>query len=228
MQAVLLRPDSAVDLRSGETDFSPAADTAVGTSADLAGSSSNGFPSRQSAADMETDPSTFTESAQDPGEELDTRDTSAHDRWAYEAIAESRALAFAAAKPDRDAIINIMFGRCLPGRPVSGQNLTYGDGTPRRPKSFRSNIDEGLPLPASGDAQAQMVYICQGGYRPGKFDPARADELGVKKVDRRRLVVGETLEIEDSSVEGGKRLVYPADCLNGGGPGNVSQARTWC
>ncbi|WWC91109.1 uncharacterized protein L201_006050 [Kwoniella dendrophila CBS 6074] len=79
-----------------------------------------------------------------------------------------------------------------------------------------------LPLPSKEDVQTQMVYICQAPDVRGKFNVEKANKLGVPKGPARgKLTKGEQIEVDDPSVEGGKRIVKPEDCLVGGGPGSV-------
>lgn len=80
-----------------------------------------------------------------------------------------------------------------------------------------------LPLPTAEEQATEMVYILEPPPVRGKFNAQRAKELGVPSGPiRGRLVKGEDIEVDDPSVEGGKRIVRPADCLSGGGPGAVS------
>ncbi|WWC73000.1 uncharacterized protein I206_106964 [Kwoniella pini CBS 10737] len=79
-----------------------------------------------------------------------------------------------------------------------------------------------LPLPTPEDTQTQMVYICQAADIRGKFDVNKANALGVPKGPvRGKLTRGETIQVDDASVEGGKRVIKPEDCLVGGGPGSI-------
>ncbi|KAK6906129.1 hypothetical protein I203_100113 [Kwoniella mangroviensis CBS 8507] len=79
-----------------------------------------------------------------------------------------------------------------------------------------------LPLPSRQDVNTQMVYICQAPDVRGKFNVEKANQLGVPKGPARgKLTKGEEIEVDDPSVEGGKRVVKPEECLVGGGPGSV-------
>ncbi|WRT69179.1 uncharacterized protein IL334_006163 [Kwoniella shivajii] len=79
-----------------------------------------------------------------------------------------------------------------------------------------------LPVPTREDVETQMVYICQAPDVRGKFDVEKANKLGVPKGPMRgKLTRGEEIEVDDPSIQGGKRIVKPEQCLVGGGPGSV-------
>ncbi|WWD21385.1 hypothetical protein CI109_105870 [Kwoniella shandongensis] len=104
-----------------------------------------------------------------------------------------------------------------PTRPINP--LVNPDGTVN---AARPDTRMPLPLPSGEDVETQMVYICQAPDVRGKFDVNKANALGVPKGPLRgTLTRGESIEVDDSSVEGGKRTVKPEDCLVGGGPGSV-------
>lgn len=79
-----------------------------------------------------------------------------------------------------------------------------------------------LPLPPPEDRHVDMAYICHTPEVRGKFDAKRAAELKVPNGPvRGRLTKGETVEVDDASAPGGKRIVRPEDCMSGGRPGSV-------
>lgn len=129
-----------------------------------------------------------------------------------------------------DLVVGDMFGKRFsnpsmtsrPGSPPIHQHpLTTHDGIIR----FARPIPQlALPPVSDRDIQTEMVYICQAPDVRGKFDVAKATALGLPSGPLRgKLTKGESVEVDDPSVEGGKRTIRPEDCLVGGGPGAVSQ-----
>ncbi|ORY33064.1 hypothetical protein BCR39DRAFT_520998 [Naematelia encephala] len=78
---------------------------------------------------------------------------------------------------------------------------------------------QAYPLPTQEDTETEMVYICHGPPRLGKFDAKMAEELNIPNGPlRAKLVKGETVEIQDESVEGGVRIVKPEEVVSPGQP----------
>ncbi len=81
-----------------------------------------------------------------------------------------------------------------------------------------------LPLASPDENETDLVYICQAAPIPGKFDNSKAKALNVPNGPiRSELVLGKTVEFDDKSVRGGRRIVRPEDVIGGGGPGAVSE-----
>lgn len=79
-----------------------------------------------------------------------------------------------------------------------------------------------LPLPSDADVATDMVYIVRTPDVRGKFDVKKATALGVPNGPiRGKLTRGESIMVDDPSVESGKREVRPDQCLVGGGPGGT-------
>lgn len=121
-----------------------------------------------------------------------------------------------------------MFGKRMSvppeSTPRSQHPLVTGDGIIR---FARPDTRFALPQVSDRDVQTDMVYICQAPEVRGKFDVAKANALGLPSGPvRGKITRGEAVEVDDPSVEGGKRIIRPEDCLVGGGPGAVSLALT--
>lgn len=131
-----------------------------------------------------------------------------------------------------DLVVGDMFGQRFsippstppPGSPPPSRHpLTTTDEVIR---FARPLTQLALPQVSDRDVQTEMVYICQAPDVRGKFDVAKATALGLPNGPLRgKLTKGESVEVDDPSVEGGKRTIRPEDCLVGGGPGAVS--RVW-
>ncbi|WVQ81072.1 hypothetical protein IAT38_003194 [Cryptococcus sp. DSM 104549] len=79
-----------------------------------------------------------------------------------------------------------------------------------------------LPVVTEQAVDTDMVYICTTPPVRGKFDAAKAKELGVPNgPDRGKLTNGLPIEVLDSNVKGGVRVIRPEDCMQPGGPGSI-------
>lgn len=131
------------------------------------------------------------------------------------------------AKVDRwqSMIVSDMFGRQV--RPPLPAVDRETNGTPfvvaRRFSPAKADTRYPSPLPPIEDRYVDMVYVCHTPDVRGKFDAVRAAQLNVPNGPiRGRLTKGETIEVDDESAPGGKRIVRPEDCMSGGRPGSVS------
>ncbi|KLT46439.1 Metallo-hydrolase/oxidoreductase, partial [Cutaneotrichosporon oleaginosum] len=87
-----------------------------------------------------------------------------------------------------------------------------------------TSADDRYPLPLASDADVatDVCYIVRTPDVRGKFDVAKAKALGVPNGPiRGKLTRGESIEFEDPSVPGVKRIVHPEQCIGGGGPGST-------
>lgn len=123
-----------------------------------------------------------------------------------------------------ETIVGDMFGKRFRASEVSttpprSHPMMTADGTVR---FARPDTRYTLPPVSNEDVETEMVYICQAPDVRGKFDVKKASALGVPNgPSRGMLVKGLDIEVDDSTVEGGKRTIKPEDCLVGGGPGAV-------
>jgi len=89
-----------------------------------------------------------------------------------------------------------------------------------------SVADGRFPLPpqTSQDLETDLVYLFQATDLPGKFNVERSIQLGVPNGKlRSQLVKGFDVEVNDTQNLGQTKTVHPADVMEGGGPGSVSQ-----
>lgn len=103
-----------------------------------------------------------------------------------------------------------------PAPPATGEPFHHFDGY------FHPSWPEQrfpLPLPSPAEQEADMVYFFQAPEVRGKLNVQKADTAGVPRLQRGDLTRGEAVEVDDPSAEGGKRVVRPEECLEGGGPG---------
>ena len=91
----------------------------------------------------------------------------------------------------------------------------YEPPAPGRPGPINLTQNSHLPLPKGEvSLDVRLCYIVVGPAKRGKFQVQIADSLGVPKTSRAKLTgSGESVWVEDASVEGGKREVTPAMCL---------------
>jgi ribonuclease Z len=128
-----------------------------------------------------------------------------------------------------DTIVGDMFGKRTRASEISttpprSHPLMTADGTVR---FARPDTRYTLPPIKDEDVETEMVYICQAPDVRGKFDVKKAMALGVPNgPSRGMLVKGMDIEVDDATVEGGKRIIKPEDCLVGGGPGAVCHPAT--
>lgn len=124
-----------------------------------------------------------------------------------------------------EAVVGDMFGKRrkandVSNNPPTSHPMIMSDGNVRFNRPYPQYT---LPPVSDTELETEMVYICQAPDVRGKFDVKKADSLGVPKGPARgKLVQGTDIEVDDPSVEGGKRIIKPEDCLVGGGPGAVS------
>ena len=87
---------------------------------------------------------------------------------------------------------------------------------PTAPRGHNISNNTHLPAPLGRvPHDARLCYIVVGPSKRGKFLVAIADSLGVSKQARAALAGGgQSVWVDDSSVEGGKREVTPAMCLD--------------
>lgn len=123
-------------------------------------------------------------------------------------------------------IVSDMFGRQvrLPLPSVDRETNSTPFVVNRRFSPAKADTRYPLPLPPKEDRHVDMVYVCHTPEVRGKFDAVRAAQLKVPNGPiRGRLTKGETIEVDDESAPGGKRIVRPEDCMSGGRPGSVSR-----
>ncbi|BEI84845.1 hypothetical protein CcaverHIS002_0502460 [Cutaneotrichosporon cavernicola] len=115
------------------------------------------------------------------------------------------------------AIVNDMFSG-----PGSDQSIRDEFDFPGMWRPTSADDRYPLPLPSDADVATDVCYIVRTPDVRGKFDAAKAKALGVPNGPMRgNLTRGESIEVNDPSVPGGKRIVRPEQCMGGGGPGGT-------
>ena len=97
------------------------------------------------------------------------------------------------AKPWKNMQVNIGFMQ-NPNSSSASENTEWARKVPPCPE----------PLPIA------VSYICVGPASRGKFDAQRATELGLQNFERRRVVNGETITLDDGTVVTPEMMLSPA------------------
>lgn len=118
----------------------------------------------------------------------------------------------------------------LNGAGPSSNGATSAPVERRSTAAARSQLGQRIPryardskLEPEMKEDVKYAYIIQGGSVRGKFDNAKAKELGVPNGPiRRNLMLGESIEVDDPSQPGGKRTIQPEDVIGADKDGGVS------